>query len=330
MKQEDFQMIEYTQQQLKEWSDKGPKFAFGDTMIEIGAQNKDVVVVGADLSKSLDVLKYGDAYPDRFFNLGICEQNMIGVACGLAKEGKIPVAATFATFASMRSCEQIRSGMGYMKMNVKVVGGYAGVMLGTLGNSHYAIEDIAIMRDIPNITVVSPADGLSISLATKAMIDYPGPVYMRLAGTGGLKMIYDKPFDFQIGKAIKLKEGEDVAIIATGTMVAEALEAAEALAAKGITATVLDMHTIKPLDTEAIAAAAKGAKLVVTVEEHSIIGGLGGAVAEYMAQAGGMPRLKILGLPDRFHKIAVYREQLERCGITGPQIADTILAELEK
>ena len=320
-------MKELNKEQIKAWSVAGPKLAFGDAMEDACERNKDVVVLAADLAKALGV--YGcKKYPGQYFNLGICEQNMIGIACGLAKEGKIPVASSFAPFITLRVLEQVRTSACYMDLNVKLVGGNAGVKGGKAASSHYGLEDMSVTRCLPNMVVLSPADGLSIYKATQAMIDHEGPAYMRLSGVGNMKIIYNNDFDFVIGKANKIVDGDDVIIFATGSMVARSLEAAEILEAQGIKAGVYDMHTIKPLDTAAILDASGKTPLIVSVEEHTIIGGMGSAIAEVLAQTSSKARLKILGLKDEFMEIACYETQLYKCGLLGDQLAETIKAEL--
>lgn len=320
-------MVEVNKEKIQEWSAAGHKRIFGDALEDACERNKDVIVLAADLAKALGV--YGcRKYCDQYYNFGICEQNMIGIACGLAKEGKIPVASSFVPFITLRVLEQIRTSVCYMDLNVKMVGGNAGVKGGKAASSHYGLEDIAVLRCLPNMVVLSPSDGLCTYKAIKAMINHVGPVYLRLAGTE-LKMIYGEDFDFQIGKAIELKQGQDVIVFATGPMVANVLDAAEILKSKGIKASVFDMHTIKPLDTDAILNAAEQVPLIVSVEEHTIIGGMGGAIAEVLAQSKLNARLKILGLMDKFMKIAPYQTQLGKCGLLANQIADTIVQELK-
>lgn len=313
---------------IKAWSEAGSRGAFGAAMLDIGAARPDVVVLTADLSDATRVTEFRKRYPDRFINTGIAEQNLIGVAAGMAMAGKTVFATTFAAFAAMRCCEQVRTDVGYQNVNVKILGADGGVVMGTLGNTHYAVEDIAILRAMPNLVILSPADGLEIVKATWAAAEYKGPVYIRLTGGKNNPIVYTRDYEFTIGKAVTLREGGDLTLIATGAMVAQSLAAAGMLKEKGIAARVVDMHTIKPIDAEAIRKAAAETRLVATVEEHSILGGLGAAVAEVMAEIGGAPKLVRIGLPDCFGPIGTYDEQLERYGLTGPRIAETVLGHL--
>jgi len=318
-------MLTIDAEKIQEWSSIGARGAFGAAMMALGEMMDDLVVLTADLSDATRVTQFKNKFPHKFYNIGIAEQNLIGIAAGMAKEGKTVFATTFAAFASMRACEQVRTNMGYMQQNVKFLGADGGVVMGTLGNTHYAVEDLAIIRAMPYLTVLSPADGLEIIKATMAAAAMKGPVYIRLTGAANNPVVYEEDYDFEIGKAVKLREGGDIAIIATGTMVYESLQAAKILKDKGLEAGIYDMHTIKPLDVQAIQEACKGARLLVTVEEHSVIGGLGSAVAEVKTAIPGAPVQMIIGLPDRFGKIGTYREQLIRYGLTGEQIAEKIL-----
>lgn len=315
---------------IKAWSEAGSRGTFGAAMLDIGAEKPDVVVLTADLSDATRVTEFRKRFPDRFFNTGIAEQNLIGVAAGMAMAGKTVFATTFAAFAAMRCCEQVRTDVGYQNANVKILGADGGVVMGTLGNTHYAVEDISILRAMPNLIILSPADGLEVVKATWAAAAYRGPVYIRLTGGRNTPIVYERDYEFTIGKAVTLREGGDLTLIATGVMVANSLSAAKMLEDKGIAARVVDMHTIKPLDEEVIRQAAAETRLVATVEEHSILGGLGAAVAEIMAEIGGAPKLVRIGLPDSFGPIGTYEEQLERYGLTGPRIAETVLSHLAR
>ena len=320
-------MITITSEKIQEWSKTWHKGPLSDAVLDAVESNKDVVVLAADLAMAVgvyDCIKYEGQY----FNLGIAEQNMLGVACGLAKEGKIPVATSFVPFIALRAFEQVRTSAAYMNLNVKMIGTNAGVRGGKAGTSHYGLEDITLMRSVPGMTVLSPSDGLCMYKAIRAMIDCPGPAWLRAAGVPEVPILYKEDFDYRIGEAIKHRDGEEVAMFATGPMVARALEAAGALAERGIEAAVYDVHTIKPLDEQAVLGAAEKARLVVTLEENTVIGGLGGAVAELLAQSGTGARLKILGLMDRFMKIAAYEDQLRKCGLMPDQIAETVLEGL--
>jgi transketolase len=320
-------MTNITEEKILEWSKSWHKGPISDAMLDAVEANRDVVVLAADLAKAVGVYEC-IKYEGQYFNLGICEQNMIGVACGLAKEGKIPVASSFVPFIALRALEQVRTSAAYMNLNVKMIGTNAGLRGGKAGTSHYGLEDITVMRCIPNVTVLSPGDGLSMYKLIRAMIGHPGPVYLRVAGVPQMPILYKSDVDFEIGKAIRHMEGDDVVLFATGPMVGRSLEAADALKEKGIDAGVFDVHTIKPIDRQAVLDAAEKARLIVTLEENTVIGGLGGAVAEVLAQSGAKARLKIMGITDEFLKIATYEDQLRKCGLLPEQIADTVVREL--
>jgi len=305
----------------------GARATYGMAIMEMAKQRDDFYVMSADLCQSSGLFKFREEFPDRFINSGIAEQNLIGIAAGLAKDGTCVFASSFSPFVTMRACEQVRMNMGYMQLNVKTVGLGSGLIMAQLGNSHYGIEDGSVMRAIPGMTVVNPADGVEIMKLVEALCDYPHPAYLRLTGGPGLPIVYEDDIDFQIGKAIKVREGKDIAIIACGTMVYYAKQAAEILAEKGIDASVIDMHTIKPLDTEAVDAEL-GKKLIVTVEEATIVGGLGSAVAEHLAVKKQKPAQLMLGIKDTFPHAGTYQFLLENCRLTAPQIAEDIEAAL--
>ena len=282
------------------------------------------MVLSADLGRSSGLNRFIKSYPDNYLNIGISEQNMIGVAAGLAREGFVVFTTSFAPFLSMRSCEQIRMNMGYMDANVKAVALGSGVSMSFLGNSHYGIEDASIMRSIPNLTVVSPADCGEIVKTVFAAADHEGPMYIRLTGETNNPIVYEEDYNYKIGKAITLREGSEITIFANGTMVYESLEAAKILEKVGISAAVVNMHTIKPLDTYVIDKAVKSSKLIVTVEEHSVIGGLGGAIAEYKTAFSNTPPQLLIGLPDKFGKVGEHKFLLEKYGLTANQISERI------
>ena len=316
-------MIQITKRDAKIWSRMGARATYGMAIMEMAKQRDDFYVMSADLCQSSGLFKFREEFPDRFINSGIAEQNLIGVAAGLAKDGTCIFASSFSPFITMRACEQVRMNMGYMQLNVKTVGLGSGLIMAQLGNSHYGIEDGSVMRVIPGITVVNPAAGVEIMKTVEALCDYPHPAYLRLTGGPGLPIVYEEDIDFQIGKAINVREGKDIAIIACGTMVYYAKQAAEILAEKGIDASVIDMHTIKPLDTAAIDAEL-GKKLIVTVEEATIVGGLGSAVAEHLAPKKAKPAQLMLGIKDTYPHAGTYQYLLENCRLTGPQIAEDI------
>lgn len=292
--------------------------AYGEALVELGAENPRVVVLDADLSKSTMTAKFAEKYPDRFFNMGIAEQNLVGTAAGLAAGGMIPFASTFAVFASGRAFEQIRNAVAYPGLNVKIGASHAGLTVGEDGASHQAVEDIAIMRAIPKMTVIVPADATEAKKATKAAVAYDGPVYLRF-GRLPVPVLLDEGYQFEISKAAVLRDGKDVAIIACGVMVGEALKAAEELQAAEISARVINMSTIKPLDEAAVIDAARTCGAIVTAEEHNIIGGLGGAVAEVLAEKHPVP-LQRVGVRDTFGESGTPDELLAKYGLTAAEI----------
>ena len=261
--------------------------------------------------------------------MGIAEQNMIGVAGGLSKNGMMIFATSFAPFITMRASEQVRMNLGYMKFNIKIVGLGSGLIMAQLGNSHYGLEDVAMIRSIPNITIISPADCGAIAKMVESVLNYPEPTYIRLTGGSDNPMVYSDDCEFEIGKANHLREGREVAIIATGTMVYQSLRAAEILDKQNVSTTVIDMHTIKPLDTNCIDQLLEH-ELIVTVEEHTVIGGLGSAVAEYLAPKKIKPPQLIIGINDIFPSAGSYEYLLNQCGLTHEQIADKILRSICK
>ncbi len=281
-------------------------------------------MVSGDLGDSSGLSRFKNTYPDRFINVGIAEQNMIGVAAGLAKEGYNVFATSFAPFITLRSGEQIRMNLGYMELNVKAVAIGSGLSMAFLGNSHYGLEDMAIMRSIPNLTIVSPADCAEIVKVVYAAANFRGPMFIRLTGAVGNPPVYTEEYNFEIGKSITLKEGSDITIFSIGSMVYESLEAAKILDKTGISAKVVNMHTLKPCDYDAIDFAISSSKAIITVEEHTIMGGLGSVIAEYKAKFTNSPAQLIIGLPDRFGKTAEYRFLLEKYRLVGEKIAEDI------
>jgi len=287
---------------------------YGKILAELAETNPDIVVLTADLMMSNKTRDFAEAHPDRFFNFGIAEQNMMGAAAGLAANGKIPYAATFATFASLRCAEQIHTDIAYPGLKVRILATHAGLSLGIGGPTHHAIQDIAVMRSMPNMTVFVPADGREAGKGVRESVDHPGPIYFRL-GRGAEPVVYKKDYQFELGKAVTVREGDDVTIIACGIAVMAAIRAARKLEEEGISARVIDMHTIKPLDVETVIEAARETEAVLTVEEHSVIGGLGGAVAETLAEAGLRVDFDRLGIPDAFSPIGTPDDLLGRYGL---------------
>ena len=298
--------------------------AYGAALAQYGADTR-VIVLDADLSKSTKTDTFKTVYPERHFNMGIAEANMMSVAAGLASTGKIVFASTFAMFASARACEQIRNSICYPKLNVKIGATHAGITVGEDGASHQCIEDLAIMRALPNMVVLSPCDEVETNQAIKAAIDHDGPVYIRL-GRLAVEAVHDaENFKFELGKGVQVKEGNDLTIVATGLMVQESLKAAELLAANGINARVIDMHTIKPIDKDILAKASKETGFIVTVEEHNIVGGLGGAVTEAICETAPCKVLRI-GVEDKYGKSGTPAALLEKYGLTAQAICDKITA----
>nr|WP_278679771.1 transketolase family protein [Clostridium paraputrificum] len=302
--------------------------AYGKALAALANTNENVVVLDADLSKSTKTADFKAVAPERFFNMGIAEGNMMGVAAGLSTCGKIPFVSTFAMFAAGRAFEQIRNSICYPKLNVKVCATHAGLTVGEDGASHQAIEDISLMRSVPNMVVINPADDIETEAAIKAVAEMEGPCYVRLGRMAVSRVNDETNYNFVIGKGITLAEGNDVAIIATGIMVEAALEAKEELAKEGINARVINIHTIKPIDEELIIKAAKETGVIVTAEEHSIIGGLGSAVAEVVSEKCQVPVLRV-GVKDTFGESGKPNELLEKYGLTSKDIVNKVKKALE-
>ena len=296
--------------------------AYGKALVALGAENSDIVVLDADLSKSTKTADFAKHYPERFFNMGIAEQNLMGTAAGLAAAGKIPFASTFAIFATGRAFEQIRNSIAYPKLNVKIAATHAGITVGEDGGSHQAIEDIAIMRSVPNMTVLVPADGEETRQVIRAAAQYKGPVYIRM-GRLDVPLLFGQDYHFEIGKANVLREGTDVAIMAIGIMVALALEAAEELSLTGISVSVVNVASVKPLDVSTLVQVAKKTKAVVSAEEHNIIGGLGSAIAEVLAENAPTPMVRV-GLKDTFGESGRPLELLEKYGLTKASLIKAV------
>ena len=299
---------------------KATREAYGEALKEIGGKNEQIVVLDADLSKSTKTNVFAKAYPQRFFNVGIAEQNLVGTAAGLAASGKTPFVSTFAMFAAGRAFEQIRNSVCYPKLNVKVAATHAGLTVGEDGASHQAIEDVSLMRSLPNMTVLVPADEEETRQAIAWAAAYQGPVYIRL-GRMSVDNVSPEGYVFAPAKAAVLTEGNDVALIANGVMVMAALEAAKTLAAEGIQARVINMASVKPLDEAAVVSAAKETGTIVTCEEHSIIGGLGSAVAEVLAEQAPAP-LERVGVKDTFGESGKPKELLAKYGLTAADVAE--------
>ena len=304
---------------------RSTRAAYGDALIQLGAENDQVVVLDADLSESTMTCKFAEKYPDRFYNMGIAEQSMMGTAAGFATCGIIPICSTFSVFACLRSGEQVRTSIAYPNLNVKIVTTHSGLSIGTAGATHFCEEDLAIMRAIPNMTVIAPADYLETVKAVKAAVSHPGPVYIRL-GRGDAPVLYAELEDYEIGKAITYRDGTDVTLIATGVMMQRAVAAAELLEKQGVSCRVVDMHTIKPFDRACVEKAARETKAIITLEEHNINGGLGSAVAETVAELKGEKApVKILGIPDVFGGVAAAELLWDSYHMDAESICNTAL-----
>ena len=303
--------------------------AYGQALAALAVENENIVVLDADLSKSTKTADFAQVAPQRFFNAGIAEQNMTGVAAGLAAAGKIPFISSFAVFAAGRAFEQIRNSIAYPALNVKIAATHAGISVGEDGGSHQAIEDIALMRVLPNMTVISPADGPEAAQAVRAAAGHMGPVYLRL-GRLAVPLLHGADYQFKLGRGVLELPGRDIAIFATGMMVGHALEAAALLAEEGISAAVANIHTIKPLDTEFVLEQAALCGAVLTVEEHSIIGGLGSAIAEALLEGGCAAPFLRLGVQDQFGQSGSPAALMKHYGLTPIPIATQAKAVLAK
>lgn len=322
-------MIEYTSKNMRLWSRLGPSGALGVAAAELAEINDKVLMLTSDLCFFSGLERFKNEYPDRIYNFGIAEQNMIGAAGGLAKEGFIPYANTYASFCSSRCMDQVRVNLSYMKLPIKLLGLTAGFGAGILGATHMSIEDVAIMRSLPNVTVISPADCTEIIKCMIAVAESNDPTYIRLTGPMNTPIVYNEDYIFEIGKSIEMKKGSDICFIATGSMVYQALQASKMLEEKGISCSVINMHTIKPLDEEAIDKLSSNHKMIVTVEEHSVIGGLGGAVAEHLIKMKNHPPQLIIGIQDFFPHAGSYQYQLEQSGLTAIQIYEKTIKQYD-
>ncbi len=294
--------------------------AYGKTLVELGRQDPRIAVLDADLSGSTKTALFRNEFPERFFNAGIAEANMVGMAAGLAAGGMIPFASTFAVFASGRAFEQIRQSLAYPRLNAKIVATHGGITVGEDGGSHQSVEDLAIMRALPNMTVLCPADGPETAAAVRAIAAYDGPVYMRL-GRAKVPVVMPEDVAFTIGRANLLRPGTDLTFMTTGLMTAQALEAARILEEEGVSARVLHLGSIKPLDVDAVLRAARETGAVVTAEEHSVIGGLGGAVCEVLAEGHPVP-VERVGLRDVFGQSGTADELLRHYGLTPAHLVE--------
>lgn len=302
---------------------KATRDAYGEALAELGGENPNVVVLDADTSVSTKTQKFACKFPERFFNVGIAEQNLIGVAAGLALSGKIPYVSTYAVFAPGKCLDQIRNAVAYPNLNVKIVATHGGITVGEDGATHQAIEDISVMRAIPNMKVIVPADAVATKNFVKKVAYVKGPVYVRLSRPS-IPIVYDEDFEFSIGKGVTLKDGSDITIFACGVMVAEALVAFDLLKKLRVSARVIDLHTIKPIDEDLIIEAAEETEGIVTAEDHNIIGGLGSAVAEVLAEKRPAP-IRRVGVKDTFGESGDHKELMLKYGLTADNIAQAAL-----
>lgn len=307
---------------------KATRDSYGEALVELGKKYENIVVLDSDLATATKTIGFKKEFPERFFDVGIAEQNLMGIAAGLALGGKIPFASTFAIFASGRAYDQVRNAICYSNLNVKIAATHAGITVGEDGASHQALEDIALMRAIPNLTVVSPSDDVQTKYLLEEIVKYKGPVYIRLARPK-TEEIYENGTNFELGKAVVHGEGTDATVIATGVTVAEALKAQKELKEKGINIRVIDIHTIKPIDKEAIIKAGKETKKIITVEDHSVIGGLGSAVCEVLAEEYPT-KVTRLGINDEFGQSGKWDELMKYYGITSGEIVESVSGDAHK
>tara|TARA_Y100000590_G_C15740783_1_gene1020196 strand:+ start:2257 stop:3219 length:963 start_codon:yes stop_codon:yes gene_type:complete len=316
--------MEISEKNIKVWSTIGSRATFGLVALELVKKIENLIILTSDVSTSAGLDRYRKTYPDKYIDTGIAEQNLIGIAAGLASENYNVITTTFAPFQTMRCCEQIKVNLGYMKQKVCMVGLASGLALGTLGFTHSCIEDIGVLRSIPGLTIISPADSLETVKALETAIELNGPSYIRLSGVNNNPIVYNKDYKFKIGKSVKLTQGNDITIFCTGTMVYQCLEVEKKLKLKNISCNVINVHTIKPIDIDSIKEACKS-KLIVSVEEHNIIGGLGSAIAENLTKIKDSPRLVILGVKDTYSKGGEYKFLLNKHRLVSEKIVEDIL-----
>lgn len=307
---------------------ESPRDAFGRTLVELARENPDIVVLDADLASSTRVVYFAKEFPERFFQMGVAEQNMVGVAAGMALMGKIPFVSTFGVFASRRACDQVAISVAHCRLNVKLVGAYSGIVSGNNGATHQAVEDVGIMRAIPHMVVVDPADDVEMEQAVKAIVAYEGPVYLRVTRDAWPR-VSPKDYQFALGKAVQVREGKDVTLIGSGMMTSQCVEAAHLLSRLGIEARVLNMATLKPIDVEAIVKAAEETGCIVTAENHNIYGGLGSAVAEVLAEHAPVPMARV-GIRDCYGECGKYDELLDKYKMSPRHIAEAARSVLQK
>ena len=321
--------MDINEKNIKIWSTIGSRATLGIAALDLAKKIDNLMVLTCDVSTSAGLDRFRKTYPEKYLDLGIAEQNMIGVAAGLASENFNVITTTFAPFQTMRCCEQIKVNLGYMKQKICMVGIASGLALGTLGYTHCCIEDVGILRSIPGITIISPADSLETVKALQAAVKSENPSYLRLTGSSNNPIVYNKDYEFKIGKSITLKEGKDITIFCAGAMVKQCLEAAKILDQKQIYAKVVNMHTIKPIDKKAVEES-YNSKLIISVEEHNIVGGLGSAIAEHKAKLSKTPKQLFLGVKDIYSKGGSYKFLREKHRLTSEKIVEDIVLELGK
>ena len=320
--------MDINEKNIKIWSTIGSRATLGIAALELAKEIDNLMVLTCDVSTSAGLDRFRKTYPEKYLDLGIAEQNMIGVAAGLASENFNVITTTFAPFQTMRCCEQIKVNIGYMKQKICMVGIASGLSLGTLGYTHCCIEDVGVLRSIPGITIISPADSLETVKALQAAVKSKNPSYLRLTGSSNNPIVYKEDYEFKIGKSITLKEGKDITIFCAGSMVHQSLEAAKILETKNVSSKVVNMHTIKPIDKLAIDEA-RDCALIVSVEEHNVIGGLGSAIAEYKSGLKKFPRQLFLGVMDTYTKGGNYKFLQEKHRLTSDKIAEDILSNIK-
>ncbi|GGD88913.1 transketolase family protein [Rhizobium anhuiense] len=322
-------MVELSSRNARTWSRIGPRAVYGQALTALATENENIIAMSADLGRSSGLDRFSKEYPDQFLNTGIAEQNMVGCAAGLARMGFDVFASTFAPFASMRASEQVRMNMGYMGEPVKLVALGSGLAMAYLGNSHFGLEDVAVMRTVPGLTIISPADCSEIYKTLEACVGFDQPVYIRLTGTPNAPVVYTEDYTFEIGKAVWLTPPREVMLISSGTTVGHCLLAAEKLSEAGLEVGVLNMHTIKPLDAVALADVARHASTVFVIEEHTTVGGLGSAILDhYNASGMPFPRIVTHGIPDRFVETGDYAFMLKAARLDGEGIAGFLQEKL--
>ena len=315
---------------IKMWSTIGSRATFGISALELAKKINNLMILTCDVSTSAGLDRYRKTFPEKYLDLGIAEQNMIGIAAGLSSEGYNVITTTFAPFQTIRWCEQIKVNIGYMKQKICMVGIASGLALGNLGYTHCCIEDIGILRSIPGISIISPADSFETIKSLEAAVKCSNSVYIRLTGSKNNPIVYKEDYEFQIGKAIKLREGKDLTIFSSGAMVYTSLKVAEELEKEKVSCNVVNVHTIKPLDIRAIDEAVKKSKFLISVEEHNIIGGLGSAISEHLADISNSPKLLRIGIKDEYSKGGSYDFLKEKHGLSVDKIVKNILSNFKK